>query len=323
MASPQLEDGYTRVANEIMERLSQISLPAYEFRAVFCLLRLTYGFGKRQDWITLNQFSRAMKVDRRNVHRALRSLMAKQIVVVSRDDKNRPFYNFQKDYEQWNLSSAQTTNLSSPQMTIEEPECVSSDDKSVSPQMTNEGVECVSTDDKMSSPQTTNQASKQESKDERVCLYRRQNVVSSDDKGVSPQTPSKERRRVRAKALTRKDTRVKEFIDWFSDEYSRTFNEKYHVIGGKDGTVVQHLLRDYSLDRLKDLGKSFLESRDEWTVNAGYTIGVFKSQINKLVTRGRVHAARTKPGNAAHGRGPEHGGVQARPGKYDRFEPNR
>jgi len=109
MASPQTEDGYTRISNEIMEALMKFNLSAYESRVLWFIFRKTYGFKKKADWITLSQFSKAIGLDRRNVHRSIKKLLAKNIIVVHRDDGIRVKYGFQKDYSKWKVSSKQTT----------------------------------------------------------------------------------------------------------------------------------------------------------------------------------------------------------------------
>ena len=113
MASPQKEDGYTRIANEIMEALCQVNLSPHESRVLWFLLRKTYGWGKKSDWITLSQFSKSVGLDRRHVWRTLKNLSAKKgMIVISRDDKSRPTYGFQKDYSKWRMSSRKMTVIS-------------------------------------------------------------------------------------------------------------------------------------------------------------------------------------------------------------------
>ena len=47
-ASPQLEDGYTRIANELIEALMRTNLSAYQSRVLWAIWRKTYGFNKRK-----------------------------------------------------------------------------------------------------------------------------------------------------------------------------------------------------------------------------------------------------------------------------------
>lgn len=125
MASPQLESGYTRIANEILEALSKVNLSPYESRTLWFLLRKTYGWKKKKDWIALSQFSKGLGLDRRHVHRALKSLSSKQMTVIGRDDRNHPTYGFQKDYSKWPSSSKQMT------VPLQMTDCASTDDQSV------------------------------------------------------------------------------------------------------------------------------------------------------------------------------------------------
>ena len=101
MVSPQIENGYTRIANELLEALCKINLSAYESRILWTLIRKTYGFQKKTDRISLSQFSKETGLDRRHAHRALRNLEMRKVIVTYRGDKRRPTYCFQKDYVKW------------------------------------------------------------------------------------------------------------------------------------------------------------------------------------------------------------------------------
>jgi phage replication O-like protein O len=108
MANPQLEDGFLRIANEIVAALWKVNLSAYESRVLWFIFSKTYGFKKTMDWIALSQFAKSLGLDRRLIHRALKSLSSKKMIVIGRDDKNRPTYGFQKDYAKWAQSFKKT-----------------------------------------------------------------------------------------------------------------------------------------------------------------------------------------------------------------------
>jgi phage replication O-like protein O len=109
MANPQAENGHIDIANEIAEAMMRVNLSAYESRVLWFLFRKTYGWKKKSDWITLSQFSQCTGLDRRLVHRAIKGLSSKQMIVIYKDDKNRVSYGFQKDFEKWELSSKKMT----------------------------------------------------------------------------------------------------------------------------------------------------------------------------------------------------------------------
>ena len=109
MANPQKEEGFLPVANEIAEALMKINLSAYESRVLWFLFRKTYGWGKKTDWISLSQFSECIGLDRRLIHRAIKGLSSKKMIVIEKDDGIRIRYGFQKDYEKWKVSSKKMT----------------------------------------------------------------------------------------------------------------------------------------------------------------------------------------------------------------------
>lgn len=113
MANPQIEEGYTPIANEIIEALMRVNLSAYESRVLWFLFRKTYGWDKKTDWITLSQFSKCIGLDRRLIHRAIKELSSKKMIVIERDDGLRLRYGFQKNYEKWVLSSKKMTVIDS------------------------------------------------------------------------------------------------------------------------------------------------------------------------------------------------------------------
>lgn len=108
MASPQKENGHIDIANEIAEALMRVNLSAYESRVLWFLFRKTYGWNKTVDWITLSQFSKCIGLDRRLVHRAIKGLSSKKMIVINRDDSQRLRYAFQKDYDKWPGASKKT-----------------------------------------------------------------------------------------------------------------------------------------------------------------------------------------------------------------------
>lgn len=81
------------------------------------------------------------------------------------------------------------------------------------------------------------------------------------------------------------DPRVKSFIDYISISFKEKTNETMHIHSGKDGAIVKSLLQTYDLPKLQSLWDIFIVSTDPFTVKAGFTIGVFQSQINKLISQ--------------------------------------
>jgi len=96
MANPQLENGHTKIANELMEALCKFRIPG-EQRLVFdCIIRYTYGWHKKNDTIALSQFVSMTGLKKPNVVRAIASLVEHSVIKHDNDS-----YSINKDYEQW------------------------------------------------------------------------------------------------------------------------------------------------------------------------------------------------------------------------------
>lgn len=96
MASPQLENGFTRIAHEILENLSRVQMSGSEWQFVMCLFRKTYGYNKSEDWITGSQIVKMTGMKKERVSEAKKRLLEREIVT-----ENRNKISFQKDWERW------------------------------------------------------------------------------------------------------------------------------------------------------------------------------------------------------------------------------
>ena len=106
--SPQLENGYFKIATEIYDAFSKYRIPGEERQVLDFIIRKTYGFHKKRDYISNSQFVDGTGISKQNVNRSLRSLIEKNIVI-KKDYGNSPTYEFNKKYKDWKLSSKRTT----------------------------------------------------------------------------------------------------------------------------------------------------------------------------------------------------------------------
>lgn len=110
MASPQLENGYTRIADELMEALAKWHLSNYEMRVLMFIVRKTYGFGKSKDWISLSQFVDGTGISQPHICRSIRMLI-NQNLITKGGKKGAPFYMIQKDHEKWQKIAGRSHHL--------------------------------------------------------------------------------------------------------------------------------------------------------------------------------------------------------------------
>lgn len=96
MASPQLENGHTRIANELLDKFCSLGVSGGEFRILLFVVRKTYGFQKKLDRISLSQFEGGTTMSRSHVCLALKSLVLKQVLV-----KENGGYKLNKNHDEW------------------------------------------------------------------------------------------------------------------------------------------------------------------------------------------------------------------------------
>ena len=75
-----LEDGYTRIANAIVDALCKTKLSDQEHRVLFSIVRKTYGYNKPIDWICLEQLSDMTGIKKPNISKTIKSLLARHII---------------------------------------------------------------------------------------------------------------------------------------------------------------------------------------------------------------------------------------------------
>lgn len=110
MASPQKENGYTAIANEILEKLVQTPMLVSELKLVLFVIRKTYGFQKKDDIISLSQFQKGIHFSRNTIIKGLKALVKSNILVQwVALDKQKISYKFNKNWEEWIL--VQSTRL--------------------------------------------------------------------------------------------------------------------------------------------------------------------------------------------------------------------
>ena len=96
MANPQLENGHIRIATEIMEQLCKFRIPGEVRQVMDAVVRKTYGWNKKADSISLDQFVELTGLGKSNICRALSKLITHNIIKTDNGS-----YSLQKDFEAW------------------------------------------------------------------------------------------------------------------------------------------------------------------------------------------------------------------------------
>lgn len=81
MASPQTEDGYTRIANELLDALRLARLTATEFAVVLLVIRESYGWNRKATLpMGLKMISKKTGISRSSVQHSTESLLEKRLL---------------------------------------------------------------------------------------------------------------------------------------------------------------------------------------------------------------------------------------------------
>lgn len=79
-----LENGYLRLANQIQDALCFVELSGREFRVLNAIVRLTYGWSKKEDRITNSLIADKTRLDVKHVSEAVLSLAYRKIIKIRR-----------------------------------------------------------------------------------------------------------------------------------------------------------------------------------------------------------------------------------------------
>jgi len=96
MASPQKENGFTPIANELLDALARTRIPGEARQLLDVIIRQTYGWQRKTAQISYTWFAELTGVRRGHIHRALKSLIAHRIISQAEDG-----YCVQKNYDLW------------------------------------------------------------------------------------------------------------------------------------------------------------------------------------------------------------------------------
>jgi phage replication O-like protein O len=96
MANPQKENGTTQIANEIMDALCRFRIPGEVRQIIDVIIRKTYGWNKKSDWVANSQIVEMTGMLKGNVSRGLSKAITNKLVIKS-DNKLK----LNKNYEEW------------------------------------------------------------------------------------------------------------------------------------------------------------------------------------------------------------------------------
>ncbi|MBP3359589.1 MAG: replication protein [Clostridia bacterium] len=107
MANPQKEDGYTAVANEILEHVySQPMFGGVKLKILMLVWRYTYGYGRTEHELSLSFIANSIGSTPKVVSRELQKLLNMSVLIRSARGCNNhsQVLRFNKNYDEWDFS---------------------------------------------------------------------------------------------------------------------------------------------------------------------------------------------------------------------------
>ena len=110
IASPQLENGHTRIANELLEAIVKYPFCAIELKIVLFIIRGTYGWRKKTAIFSYGVIAKSVKSDIRYIKRLMNRLIQDKVLIKEKS-KQQNCFGLNKDYKSWRLWKTQDGNI--------------------------------------------------------------------------------------------------------------------------------------------------------------------------------------------------------------------
>jgi phage replication O-like protein O len=116
--TPQIENGFTKIANELMDALARTRLSGESRQVLDAIIRKTYGWGKRSDDISLSQFKILTGLSKPTICRAIKKLIEMNMIIkkgcastlfTKQGTATTSTYSIQKDYKFWRVLPKKVT----------------------------------------------------------------------------------------------------------------------------------------------------------------------------------------------------------------------
>ena len=111
MPSPQKENGYTAIANEILDEIAKIQLNGTQARIILVIWRFTYGFQRKEHELSESFISRATDIHKKQIQRELNELIESKLILVTKQAtfNTSRVLKFNKNYSEWQLKRGEGT----------------------------------------------------------------------------------------------------------------------------------------------------------------------------------------------------------------------
>ena len=78
---PQTENGFTRIANELLEAIIAFNFSSRQLNVLFAVIRCTYGYNKKTDAVSGWQLAKMTNIDRSHISKTILELIQKNVLI--------------------------------------------------------------------------------------------------------------------------------------------------------------------------------------------------------------------------------------------------
>lgn len=112
MANPQKENGYTPIANEILEHMYSFDFTCTEIKILLMIIRFSYGFGRKDAGIAISFFESGLKMNSRTLQREIKKLIDMNVLLVVSEARGTipRTLKLNKNYEEWGSTHGAQTD---------------------------------------------------------------------------------------------------------------------------------------------------------------------------------------------------------------------
>lgn len=102
--NPQVEDGYTRIANELLEQIALLPFNGSQYAIILCIMRNTYGYRRKAWKMSANYIAKGAGLNFRTAQRELKYLEKMKIISVKHCGSGAiSIIGINKKYDEWEL----------------------------------------------------------------------------------------------------------------------------------------------------------------------------------------------------------------------------
>jgi len=105
VADVQPENGYTKIANELLEVIQDFKFSQNQLKLILVVWRNTYGWNRKECELSLSYIEKTTNLDRKRANATLKSLIdGKVFIEFDKGSATRPkIIGFNKNYDEWEI----------------------------------------------------------------------------------------------------------------------------------------------------------------------------------------------------------------------------